>query len=244
MNDQKEGKSTVGERVAVVTGGSRGIGAAIVGRLVGLGFVVVVLDLVEPESVDGRVVFCRCDLTDYGAVSGAVEIAVGLGSVEVVVNNAGWSTNQFFLEQEPGVWERLVGINYLAVLNVCHLFGPRLVEGAAIVNVASDAARIGVPGQAVYAGAKAGVVAFSKSIAVEFARRGIRVNVVCPGTTLTPLLREEFTEEDIAKRVRLIPLRRLADPDDLAKTVVFLATEATHVTGQVISVNGGAARVA
>jgi 2-hydroxycyclohexanecarboxyl-CoA dehydrogenase len=252
FDERGEGEGVMTDRtVAVVTGGSRGIGSAIVRRLALLGHVVLILDLEPPEaevlneSFDsgGAVLFQECDVTDLEAVRMAADSVASRGSIEVLVNNAGWSMNQRFLESEPAAWRRMIDINYTAVLNTCHVFGSRLVDGGAIVNVASDAARIGVPGQAVYAGAKAAVIGFSKSLAVELARRGIRINVVCPGTTLTPLLQAEFSEEDIAKRVRLIPLRRLADPDDLAKTVEFLATQATHVTGQVLSVNGGAARV-
>jgi 2-hydroxycyclohexanecarboxyl-CoA dehydrogenase len=242
---------TVDRTVAVVTGGSRGIGLAIVRRLAALGYVVLILDLEPPDAgaldeseFGGEVVFHKCDVTDLDAVREAAEAVRSQGTtVGIVVNNAGWSTNQRFLDQDPEMWRRLTDINYTAVLNVCYVFGAVLVDGGAIVNVASDAARIGVGGQAGMAGAKAAVIGFSKSLAVEFARRDIRVNAVCPGTTLTPLLRAEFSEEDIAKRVRIIPLGRLADPEDIAKTVVFLATQATHVTGQVLSVNGGAARV-
>src|SRR5690606_30983728 len=145
--------------------------------------------------------------------------------------------------QEPDQWRRLVDINFFSVLNTCRAFGDHWPEGSAIVNVASDAARVGVAGQAVYAGAKAAVVGFSKSLAVELARRSVRVNVVCPGSTNTPMLRGMFSEDELAKRVRIIPLGRFGEPEDVASVITFLALDATHVTGQVMSVNGGALRV-
>ncbi|MBI4191747.1 MAG: SDR family oxidoreductase [Betaproteobacteria bacterium] len=239
------------QRVAVVTGGAQGIGEAIARRFAEVNYALAILDLqdsgqrVADDIVQGGgcASFYKCDLTDIGQVREVANQVEHLGPLGALVNNAGWSSTSPFLDQDPAVWARTIAINYTAVLNVCHAFGPQLNDDGAIVNVASDAARIGVAGQAVYAGAKAAVIGFSKSLAVELAKRGVRVNVVCPGTTRTPLLESMFSEEDIAKRVRIIPLRRLAMPEDLAKTVVFLATEATHVTGQVISVSGGASRV-
>jgi 2-hydroxycyclohexanecarboxyl-CoA dehydrogenase len=237
-------------QVAIVTGGAQGIGEAIALRLAGIGYHVAILDLqVSGQDLVNRIKaeggaasFHHCDLTDLNQVRAIAKACVALGTIVVLVNNAGWSISEKFLAQDPSQWKRLIDINYVAVLNVCHTFGS-LMEGGAIVNVSSDAARIGVAEQAVYSGAKAAVIGFSKAIAVEFSKTGIRVNVVCPGTTRTPLVDAMFSEEDIRKRSRIIPLGRLAMPDDLAKTVVFLATEATHVTGQVISVSGGASRV-
>jgi len=237
--------------IAVVTGAAQGIGEAIAKLFATRNYAVVILDLQDTgQNVADQIIreggsatFYKCDLTSIDEVQRVAEDVGRRGSVHALVNNAGWSAAAPFLDQDPSVWDRLIAINFTAVLNVCHAFGPGLTDAAGVVNVASDAARIGVGEQAVYSGAKAGVIGFSKALAVELARRGIRVNVVCPGTTRTPLLESIFSEEDIAKRARIIPLRHLAMPDDLAKTVVFLATEATHVTGQVISVSGGASRV-
>jgi 2-hydroxycyclohexanecarboxyl-CoA dehydrogenase len=239
-------------KTAVVTGGGRGIGATIAAQFAQDEFHVAILDIDEAASdtaeairqAGGSASFHRCDLTKLEQVEVvAKECATAGHEPQVVVNNAGWSAHERFLDSGPAGWEQMIAVNFTAVLNVCHAFLPLMPSGGAIVNIASDAARIGVPGQAVYAGAKAAVIGFSKSLAVEVARNGIRVNVVSPGSTKTALLASVLTEEDIAKRVRGIPLRRLAEPEDVARVVHFLATSAAHVTGEVISVNGGAARV-
>jgi 2-hydroxycyclohexanecarboxyl-CoA dehydrogenase len=238
--------------VAVVTGAGRGIGVTIAQRLAKHDLHVVILDVLDDAaavaddiaSAGASAEFVRCDLTDAARVTEVADQVARSGRpVRVVVNNAGWSVNEKFLVQHTSAWDRLISVNFTAVLNVCHAFLPHLEAGAAIVNVASDAARIGISGQAVYAGAKAGVIGFSKSLAAECGRTGVRVNVVSPGSTRTPLLDEVLGDEDRAKRARAIPLGRLGEPDNVADAVVFLATGATHVTGQVLSVNGGAARV-
>jgi 2-hydroxycyclohexanecarboxyl-CoA dehydrogenase len=236
--------------ISVVTGGAQGIGAAIAHRFASRGLNVAILDRQSAEPVveeiqraGGEAFSVECDLTDLDSVRTAAEQVKTVGRVQCLVNNAGWSTTQWFLSQTPEDWPQLVAINFTAVLSTCHVFAPDMGKGDAIVNVSSDAALIGVAQQAIYSGAKAGVIGFSKALSVELARAGVRVNVVCPGTTRTQLVADTFTEDDIAKRTRLIPLRRLAEPDDVAKSVTFLALDGTHVTGQVLSVNGGAARV-
>jgi 2-hydroxycyclohexanecarboxyl-CoA dehydrogenase len=239
-------------KTAVITGGGRGIGATIASLFAQDSFHVAILDIddaasetVEAIRADGgSASFHRCDLTQRAQVADvANQVAADGSEIHAVVNNAGWSVHERFLDSDPAGWDRMIAVNFTAVLNVCHAFLPLMPSGGAIVNIASDAARIGVPGQAVYAGAKAAVIGFSKSLAVEVARNGIRVNVVSPGSTRTALLASVLTEDDIAKRVRGIPLRRLAEPEDVGRVVHFLATAAAHVTGEVISVNGGAARV-
>jgi 2-hydroxycyclohexanecarboxyl-CoA dehydrogenase len=239
-------------KTAVVTGGGRGIGATIAAHFARDGFHVAILDIDDTAEAaagairaeGGSATHHLCDVTKLAEVQQVVQRCTEEGhDVVVIVNNAGWTSHERFLEQDPAVWERLVAVNYTAVLNVCYAFLPVMQAGGAIVNIASDAARVGVSGEAVYAGAKSAVIGFSKSLAVECGRNGIRVNVVSPGSTKTELLAAILTEEDIAKRVRGIPMRRLGDPDDVANVVHFLATGATHVTGQVLSVNGGAARV-
>jgi 2-hydroxycyclohexanecarboxyl-CoA dehydrogenase len=238
-------------KTAVVTGGGRGIGATIAAHFARDGFHAAILDIDDASEATaaairkegGSATYHLCDVTKLGDVQQVVKRCTEEGHVVVVVNNAGWTSHERFLEQESAVWDRLIAVNFTAVLNVCYAFLPVMAPGGAIVNIASDAARVGVSGEAVYAGAKSGVIGFSKSLAVECGRSGIRVNVVSPGSTKTELLAAILTEEDIAKRVRGIPMRRLGDPDDVARAVHFLATGATHVTGQVLSVNGGAARV-
>jgi 2-hydroxycyclohexanecarboxyl-CoA dehydrogenase len=239
--------------VAVVTGGAQGIGAVVSRKLAERGLSVAILDINDDtgKQTAADVVaagyeahYFRCDLTSLDAVRAAhAEITAQLGEVRVLVNNAGWTPHEKFLQQDPGDWARILEINYTAVLNTCFVFAGGMPEGSGIVNLASDAARVGVSDEAVYAGAKAAVVAFSKSLAVEIARAGVRVNVVSPGSTRTPLLESLFTPEDLAKRVRIIPMGRFGEPEDVAATIVFLALDASHVTGQIISVNGGATRV-
>jgi 2-hydroxycyclohexanecarboxyl-CoA dehydrogenase len=239
-------------KTAIVTGGGRGIGATIAAHFARDGFHVAILDIddaaeravEELRNEGGSATHYKCDLTQLAEVRAVADRCAAEGNdVQAVVNNAGWTSHERFLDQAPDVWRKLVDVNFTAVLNVCYAFLPRMTTGAAIVNIASDAARVGVPGEAVYAGAKSAVIGFSKSLAVECGRDGIRVNVVSPGSTKTALLTAVLSDEDIAKRVRGIPMRRLGEPDDVARVVHFLATAATHVTGQVLSVNGGAARV-
>jgi 2-hydroxycyclohexanecarboxyl-CoA dehydrogenase len=237
--------------VAVVTGGAQGIGEATARRLSALGLHSVVVDVNPAGDAVARSIvdagqeasFFRCDLAVLDEVRGLGEwISERFGGLDVLVNNAGWTPNEPFLGQDPETWLKIVGINYLAVLYTCQVLIPIMKDEGAIVNVASDAARLGVPREAVYAGAKAAVIGFSKSLAAELAGRRIRVNVVSPGTTLTPLVREMLSEEQIGRRVRSIPLGRLAEPEDVAEVIGFFATSGSYVTGQVLSVNGGAAR--
>jgi 2-hydroxycyclohexanecarboxyl-CoA dehydrogenase len=239
--------------VAVVTGGAQGIGAAVAQRFAERGLAVVILDINDDAgkqtasdivAIGHEAQYLRCDLTSLAEVKSAHdEITATLGQVRVLVNNAGWTPHVKFLDQDPDEWNRIVEVNFTAVLNTCFVFAGGIPDGGAIVNVASDAARVGVSDEAVYAGAKAGVIGFSKSLATEIARRGVRVNVVSPGSTRTPLLESLFSPDDLAKRVRIIPMGRFGEPDDVAATIVFLALDASHVTGQIISVNGGATRV-
>ena len=237
--------------VAVVTGAAQGIGEATARRLAESDIHAVLVDISpNGESVARSIVdaghaasFYRCDLTDLDQVRALGDwLRDRVGTLDILVNNAGWTPNEPFLNQDPSTWDRIVAINYLAVLYTCHTLIPLMKDGGSIVNVASDAARLGVPREAVYAGAKAAVIGFSKSLAAELASRRIRVNVVSPGTTLTPLVREILTDEQIARRVRSIPLGRLAEPEDVAEVIALFATGASYVTGQVLSVNGGASR--
>jgi 2-hydroxycyclohexanecarboxyl-CoA dehydrogenase len=232
--------------VAVVTGASQGIGRAIARRLVASGLTVVSLDLSEPAECDRmpEVADIVCDITDESAVQ-AVAQRVGdeHGQVAVLINNAGAVVNEAFRDQSVAVYRQMVEVNLLGVLHVCHHFLPLMGEGSSIVNLGSDASRVGVPREAAYAAAKGGVVAFSKALAAELGKSRIRVNVVSPGTTLTPLVEAALTAEQVERRLRGIPLRRLGTPDDVAALTCALALDLDYVTGQVVSVNGGAARL-
>lgn len=232
--------------VAVVTGASQGIGQSIARRLHRAGHLVVSLDLAAPAADDviAGVEHITCDVTDESAVGAAAEtISARHGEVSLLINNAGMVVNEAFRDQTIETYRRQIEVNLLGVLHVCHFFLPLLRAGGSIVNVSSDAARIGVPREAAYSAAKGGVAAFSKALAAELGQAQIRVNVVSPGTTLTPLVEAALSTAQIERRLRGIPLRRLGTSDDVAAVVCAVALDMGYVTGQVVSVNGGASRL-
>ncbi len=170
------------------------------------------------------------------------EVEAGLGVCDIIVNGAGWNVGAPFLTNEPDFIDKVIALNLMGNINMCHTFLPPLVEAGKrgwVVNVSSDAGRVGSLGETVYAAAKGGVISFSKSLAREMARYNINVNCVAPGPTDTPLLRMQ-PEKIQEALVRAIPFRRLGDPAEIANVITFLASEqASYVTGQVISVSGG-----
>ncbi|HJX14302.1 MAG TPA: glucose 1-dehydrogenase [Candidatus Deferrimicrobiaceae bacterium] len=244
-------------RIAVVTGGSRGIGFAVAVRFLRDGMHVAVLDIrdeaVEHLTAVGhktgvRVLHIPTDVSFYQQVREAgAKVREEFGRLDVWVNNAGWDRIIPFLSTAPSDWERVVGINLMGVVHGTRVALEGMLAGdagGAIVNVASDAGRVGSSGEAIYSAAKGGVIAFTKAVAREVARHEIRVNCVCPGPTDTPLLAENFRGEEGAKIIgamkRGIPFRRLGTPEEIASAVRFLASdEASYITGQVLSVNGG-----
>jgi len=244
-------------KVAIVTGGARGIGKAIAQSLAEAGASVMISDLRDEEAAaaakeiqrqSGRpVVVMHADVSKLDDMRALAKAAIEkFGRIDILVNNAGWDHLMPFLKTTPELWNRIIGINYLGVIHACHAVLPHMVERkqGSIVNISSDSARVGSMGESVYSGAKAAVVAFSKTLAREHARDNIRVNVICPGLAETPLLdeirREEFGGKILGSIVNYIPLKRLAKPEDIAPMAVFLASDATsYVTGQVISINGG-----
>lgn len=235
-------------KVAVVTGAGQGIGRAIAVKLTLEGAVVVVTDVDDGLAVEtagglSGAVALRLDVTDREAavavVGGVVE---RFGRVDVLVNNAGWDKAAPFVDSDPADWDRAIGINLYGQLHMCRAVLPAMIGRGAgvIVNLGSDAGRVGSSGEAVYSAAKGGVIAFTKSLAREVARRGIRVNCVCPGPTDTALFASMGDERLREALVRAIPFRRLADPADIANAVAFLASdEAGFITGQTVSVSGG-----
>jgi 2-hydroxycyclohexanecarboxyl-CoA dehydrogenase len=238
----------LGAPVAVVTGGASGIGRASALALAGCGLRVAVGDLCEDGAhatagqADGAQGF-GVDVADQDSVQAFAETVIGeLGVPRVLVNCAGWDETHPFLDTDRQFWERVLSVNLTGVLAVTHAFLSAMIDaahGGRIVNIASDAGRVGSSGEAVYAGAKGGVIAFTKSLARETARHGITANAVCPGPTDTPLFRAqpERLQEALAKA---IPMRRIAQPEDVANAVAFFAAQATeYVTGQVLSVSGG-----
>jgi 2-hydroxycyclohexanecarboxyl-CoA dehydrogenase len=236
-------------RTAVVTGGASGIGRAVVEALAGSGAHVAILDKDGAgaqrvaDSLGEGVVAIEVDLTDRQAVSHLADAVEGaLGPVSILVNGAGWDVVEPFLDNSRDLWDRLLALNFMAPVDVSRVFLERMVQRDApgrIVNIASDAGRVGSSGEVVYAGAKGGVIAFSKALARETARYGITVNVVCPGPTDTPLFRS-LPDGMQASLIRAIPLRRLAQPDEVAAAVLFFSSDsASFITGQVLSVSGG-----
>jgi 2-hydroxycyclohexanecarboxyl-CoA dehydrogenase len=239
-------------RVALVTGGARGIGQAIAQALGRDGHRVAIGDIIDDEAGEAAAeiggLALHLDVTDRSSVDEAVTKAEReLGPIGILVNNAGWDRFQQFLETDEPFWDRVIEINFKGALRTCHRVVPGMVEHnyGRVVNIGSDAARVGSSLEAVYSGAKGGVVAFTKTLAREVARFGITANAVCPGPTDTEMLKGMLAGgEDAAKVVeglkRAVPMRRLGQPQDIAAAVAFLASEeAGFITGQTLSVSGG-----
>ncbi len=232
--------------LALVTGAGSGIGRETAERLAAAGHRVAAADL-DPARSGGweadDVHPFEVDVADPASVADlAEEVLAQFGPPRVLVNCAGWDETHRFLDTGRDFWEKVLAINLTGVIAVTHAFLAAMVErgpGGRIVNVASDAGRVGSSGEAVYAGAKGGVIAFTKSLARETARHGITANAVCPGPTDTPLFRAQPQRLQDAL-LRAIPLGRLGSPGDVAHAIEFFASEgAGFVTGQVLSVSGG-----
>ena len=244
-------------KTVIVTGGGGGIGGATSRRFAQGGAKVAVFDVnleaaqrvVEAIRAEGGAAQAfGCDITRRAEVDAAVGGAeAALGPIGVLVNNAGWDVFKPFIRTEPAEWDKLIGINLIGALHMLHAVLPGMAERkyGRVVNIASDAARGGSSGEAVYAACKGGLVALSKTLAREHARQGITVNVVCPGPTDTALLAGVAEgARDPAKLLEAfrsaIPLGRLGQPDDLASAIAFFGSDdASFITGQVISVSGG-----
>ena len=234
-------------RTVLVTGGGGAIGAAICRRFAEEGAKLLVADKVASSAekvareVEGRALVF--DISSYADAKQAVHNE----AIDILVNNAGWDRFQNFVDTRPEDWEELIAVNLRGPLNMHHLVAPGMMSRGwgRIVNIASDAARVGSSGESVYSACKGGIVAFSKTLARELARKGVTVNVVCPGPTDTPILRGFLGEGEAGQKVydalvRAIPMKRVGQPDDIPGIVAFLASqEAGFITGQVISVSGG-----
>lgn len=244
-------------KTVIVTGGGGGIGGATCRRFGEAGSRVAVFDInlenaaktaADITQAGGVAQAFRCDITDHEGVKAAVAAAdAALGPISILVNNAGWDVFRLFKDTTPADWQKLIAINLTGALNMHHAVLPGMLERrhGRIVNIASDAARVGSSGEAVYAACKAGLVGFSKTIAREHARHGITVNVVCPGATNTALFDDykkgagnpEKLEEAFR---RATPMGRIGEPEDLPGAILFFASDdAAYVTGQVLSVSGG-----
>lgn len=245
------------DKVAVITGAAGGIGRALVRRFCEEGSHVVGLDLnakglddlaVELEEFSSQLTLRPLDITDHAAVAATIQqVHAERGRIDILVNNAGWDVAMQFVETTPEFWNKVVSINLIGPLNLQHAVVPLMTEagGGKIINIASDAGRVGSSGESVYSACKGGIIAFSKTLARETARKDVRVNVVCPGPTDTALLRSFTGEGEYGQKIydglkRAIPLKRLGQPEDIPGMVAFLASDdANFITGQVISVSGG-----
>jgi 2-hydroxycyclohexanecarboxyl-CoA dehydrogenase len=244
-------------KVVVVTGGAGGIGSAICRRFGAEGAIVAVFDInreaaakvaAQIHAIGGEAAAYEMDLADQDSVIAAVAaVEKDFGPIDVLVNNAGWDKAGNFLDTDKWLWRRIVDINLYGTLYIHHAVVKRMTGRGCgcIVNIASDAGRVGSSGEAVYSFCKGGMVAFSKTLARELARWQIPVNVVCPGPTETPLLdgmcgEGERSEKLRAAFARAVPFGRLGQPDDLPCAVLFLASDdAAFITGQTLSVSGG-----
>ena len=243
-------------RIALVTGGASGIGAATCRRLAAEGARVAVTDLnLEgatsiAEEISGRPYELNVAAGDsVRAAVAAVE--ADLGPVDVLVNNAGYDEFGFFVNTDEDMWKRVIGVNLIGVIACTHAVLPGMQKRrrGRIVNVASEAGRVGSPGSSVYSGAKGGVIGFSKAIAAEAARYDVTCNAVCPGPIETPLLMAAHMLGDMGERlingmVTKTALGRLGQPDEVAATIAFLASDdASYVTGETLGVSGGMGRI-
>jgi 2-hydroxycyclohexanecarboxyl-CoA dehydrogenase len=244
-------------KTALVTGAGRGIGRAIALALAREGAQVGIADITataadavaaEVEALGGKAHALSVDLTRRAEVLRMAEDALArFGQIDVLVNNAGWDRMGLFLDTDEDTWERIIAVNLKAVLYVCKAVLPSMVARGTgkVVNIASDAGRVGSSGEAVYSATKGAVIAFSKALAREMARHRITVNAVCPGLTETPLLQSLRDQSPKMERIleavtRATPLGRVATPEEIAGAVVFFASpEADFVTGQTLSVSGG-----
>jgi 2-hydroxycyclohexanecarboxyl-CoA dehydrogenase len=236
-------------RYALLTGAAGGIGSAIAADLAAMGARVLLADMnlsgaqalaatlpnAEPIAVD---------LLDPSSIDRLAHDALQRGPIDILISCAGFDRVQPFLDSQPETWDRLIAINLRAVIQLTHAMLPLMQERrwGRIVNIASDAGRVGSSGEAVYAAAKGGVIAFTKAIAREAAAMGVTSNAVAPGPTDTPLLQEVALERPrlVEALKRGIPIGRLGEPRDVAAAVAFLCSErAGYITGQTLSVNGG-----
>ncbi len=244
------------DRTVLVTGGANGIGAAIARRLAEEGSIVGILDLDAAggqavvdgiKSTGGRASLHVADISDYEAVGRVIEsFEAASGPIACLVNNAGWDRASAFLDTTPEFWRKVIAINLHGPLNVSHvvLRGMAARGFGRVVNIASDAGRVGSSGEAVYSACKGGMIAFAKTIARELVSKGIIVNTLCPGPTDTAILRSFLEGPDGARIAeglkRAIPMRRLGVPEDYPGLVAFLLSDdAAYITGQTISVSGG-----
>jgi 2-hydroxycyclohexanecarboxyl-CoA dehydrogenase len=246
-------KGLSGRRI-LLTGGASGIGRATALRLAEEGCKVGILDINEAGAAEtvarcnGRGWQARTDLTDRTQIEHAVaRFEAEIGPIDFLANIAGWDVMRNFLDTDTALWDRIISINLYGPLHMHHVVLPGMVQRGfgRVVNVASDAGRVGSSGEAVYSACKGGIIAFTKTMARELARKGITLNVICPGPTDTPLFDSVRAASPEGAKIgeamaRAVPLKRIGQPDDYPGLIAFLLSDdAAYMTGQTISVSGG-----
>jgi 2-hydroxycyclohexanecarboxyl-CoA dehydrogenase len=238
-------------RTALITGAASGIGRATAKAFAEAGARVILADIDEANGTKaaaelraaGHVAdYMNVDMTNPESIEGfAGKVLLRFGAPDVIVNGAGWGKNHPFVDGTPDLWNKMIALNFVGPMQLVKAMLPAMIErkSGRIINVSSDAGRVGSLGETVYSGAKGGLIAFTKSLAREVARYQINVNCVCPGPTDTPLMAvvPEKVKDALTKA---IPFRRLGQPEEIADAILFFGSDrARYITGQVLSVSGG-----
>lgn len=241
------------DKIVIITGGGSGLGRGMAKRLAVEGAIIIIFDIDKKgaaetlEDIDQGASY-EVDISDYKACESAVaKVVKDFGQLDILVNNAGWDLAAPFMDTQPELWAKIVAINLFGPMNMHHTTIPHMLKigRGKIINIASDAGRVGSSGEAVYSACKGGIIAFTKTLSREISRKGININTVCPGPSDTPLFAQfagsgESGEKLRASLARAIPLKRLGTADDISGMVAFLASDdADFIVGQTISVSGG-----